>query len=345
MLKGMENSVQPRRLKVHRSTFVVATLMTMLSLILIVPGQVVGGGSGGCREYLEDHPDVAAELEGFVSTTLIDHGWPWVFLNRQTLSGGGTTWFGIPWLTPRAWTDWQAECDLEFSPRFLIYDMILLLSISAAVSLAWEWRRRRRNHLLQVRIVDILVATAVISACLGWFVFQRKASAAEQPHVEALWPEYDGLLFVSMDSVIPNFFDRLVGQRDFSITPYRATMLDITPSYDPDASMSIEDAFFHLKHLKALRYIEIGCKPEEMSYRFDLMAQLPHVRTLHLWGDCDENPLEVETAREMVCLQQIKQLVLYDRNAISADALRLLANEMPNCEIIFYEDEPLRWYQ
>lgn len=331
-----------RRLKLHRSTLVLACLLTLLATILVVPGITVGGGSGGCRAYFETHPEELIAREGFVSTSLHEHGWPWVFLRRQTLADGWTEpLLNLPWMYWSEWKVWDAKCSIELSVTNLLLDLLLTCAMISLASAAWALRRRRRKRLLQLRICDILAITAVISLGLGWFVFQRKASTAEKVHIDALSSGLSGLFMTEMDSSIFNVTNRLFGpQYNFLIPPYRVTHILIEGSRPNNSdSMSFEEAIPHLRAIRSFHHLQLE-RPAD--FRLDLLTQIPQLRTLQL--DCySGNPVDLFTAQHLVELQQLAKIVLYEKSELTEDALQLITAEMPNCEIVFAEDNPSEW--
>lgn len=341
----MNRSMPLRRLKLHRSTLVLACLLTLLATILVVPGITVGGGSGGCRAYFETHPEELIAREGFVSTSLHEHGWPWVFLRRQSLTGGGgKLLFDVPWLSWSAWTNWSAECNLELSVKRLIGDLLIGLSIILMASLVWEWRLRRRNGLFRLRIADILAVATFSSLGLGWHAYQTNVADKEKQHIEFVEDDFWDVIYTDHHSVIDDAMGKLFGSRQPFRIPYRATRIRFESSlYDPELSLPLEKALPHLKALKALRHLEISYNPEKPNFLLPVFAEIPQLRSLQLWGNYIEQPLDLNVAKQLVQYQQIKQLILYERDDITSESLELLAKGLPQCEVVFVIDDPLAW--
>jgi hypothetical protein len=160
--------------RLHASTFFALLLAATALFLLNVPGR------------LETHAFAKSDPVSILNFGLgshIEHGWPWTFLSRDSISSANTSSIIIGHGT----SVWRIQERVEdFSPWVLLLD-IGVGGIIAAVAVAlFERRRRRRAHLWQFSIADLLVAITVFASALGYVGWQYREYQRETRAIEAL---------------------------------------------------------------------------------------------------------------------------------------------------------------
>jgi hypothetical protein len=143
--------------RVHRSTWIVVTLLAAGLIFWNIPGNL-----------RRSPPDESLE-----------HGWPWTYLRREAVmqspispqKGSGYTFNRIS-----PWSLWEKV--ESFEPLWLAADVVVIAALCVAAGAMFEWRRRK--GLWQWRITDLLFATLVIAGALGYGVALRRGHDADE---------------------------------------------------------------------------------------------------------------------------------------------------------------------
>ena len=328
----MDNPQPTRRLKLHRSTWVVGLFTLVVQGLVIFPGQTIGGGSGGCG-------DLAGDRE-WVSTDVIEHGWPRTFLYRTALVEEGLgDWQNppVPWLSTNAWFDLREQCYVDFSVMNLLFNVVMLILIVTCVGWAWESRRRRRNRLFQVNLADLIVLTVLISFPLGWYVYHRNETQREETLLDEMYEEFDGTLDVELwDSVTLDWLSRLIGSER---TPYFHFVEEIEFSPDDDSRVvTLEQAMPLLRRFRYLDSLSVSPRAQPGKPMLRPILELPSIRHLRLdliW--IEGQPLDLAMAKELVLFQQLSVLEIETGDPVKEETKRFIRDGLPDCVVSFSE--------
>ena len=328
----MDNAVPQSRFRIHRSTWIVGLSVLVLNALVLLPGQTVGGGSGGCREFAGDRD--------WVSTELIEHGWPYIFLHRSALEEEGLEgwqFWDVPWLSSSAWFDLRKQCYIEFNLQHLLLDLTILLAIVALISWAWEWRRRR-SRILQFNLADLLVGFTLLALPLGWYVYYRNQEQRENRTWTEATNEFDGLDigYDNLDVVTSRWLSGLIGDR-------RTPRFEFATAAKFDCGWTNESGTLE----KVLPYLRAASGLQQLSvtmhetHRDSLHAlvELPSLR--HLWLNLwlEGEPIDLEMAQEIVQLQQLTSLKINTFHAIDKERKEFIRQRMPHCRVEFDDNE------
>ncbi len=238
------------RPRLHKSSIVVGLVIALLLVLIEIPGRVVSGIGG---------TDVSKVFE---------HGWPWVYLRRETaeryVPESVTTpeglslvpsfspviypldirtdlpHWGIPWLNAENWRFWEADTAAVprrwvFNPANLFWNVAIALLLLAGVVGAWElWRRRQASPLsFRFGLRGLLVAIAAASAVMGWLTYVEREDTRETALIDKVSQRSGPMEATWFDvdhvCVAPLWHRSLVGVRVFPEFFWRASAVNIQP--------------------------------------------------------------------------------------------------------------------
>jgi hypothetical protein len=284
----------------------------------------------------------------YVYFGLIDHGWPFTFLTRNVDANAGLGGQGIDEakLAGVHWRLWDGEVE-AFSPVLLAADLVAAFACVVLVTAAWEWRRRRRAHVGQLRLGELLIATAAVAGVCGWLAHERRAWRAEQTHLQALqasqppYAESLGASFApSRACLAPRWVRLLAGPLGLPEFLDRTTMIRI--GYDSDqAYEGFADALGHLQQLEKLRVIAIYAQTQRKPIPFEDLGEIAQLEVLDLalYADLDADKSWNVLPEELAALGPLQRLILPARTSLRPDAAQMLRERNPQCEVVFAEDE------
>lgn len=110
----------------------------------------------------------------FTSDFIITHGWPFEYQVRTI--DDNTGW--------RRWSIWSDITD--FSPGAFFVNLSIAVGISVTLTYLAAWRFQRR----QFRLMDLLAATGVVGAILGYVLFVENRFQADQRLLGKVWNNY-----------------------------------------------------------------------------------------------------------------------------------------------------------
>ena len=320
------------RPRLHKSSLIVGLLALALMSVIVLPGSE----SGSLDPFL-----AGLGIKEF------DHGWPTVFLHRP-VGNPSFIWcqygwrpgyypseplWGVPWLSWNAWMPWRdTETEYEFHLGALFVDLGIMFAIVGMSVAAWEWRRRRRRRVFQFRVTELLLLTTVVAMALGWFGYKKIEHVREGPHANTLLDAEGRLVSVGEEYVVPNWLRRLVGEDLVPDYLRRVTVVNIE-SLDGNAAASVEWMVPHLMQLERCHTIRISDLAIGWEFPFPRFAAISQIRTLDL-SDSQILKTDVEGARHLSHMQQITRLIVPKRSSLTPEALAIIRQEMPNCEVV-----------
>lgn len=323
-----------RRLYLHRSSIVVALILLASTVILVVPAFSTG--------WSTSNKIVRGGWGAVVGS--YQHGWPLVFLNRTAVENTPRSitepLFGIPWLSINAWADWSAEVECEFHLISLLIDIAFIAIVVGGTTLAWEWRRRRRKRVFHFRLSELLLLATLLAGLLGWWTFHRNEYQREATHLHALEQQFAGVFELSDWNFAPQWMLRLVGWKLIPGLFNRTQKVIYWPSTS-GSDGTFEVAMPHLRALHRLEILEINLLPRSEDYPFQAIAELQQVRSLKLTEIDSYHVIDLAVAREIAKAQQLTELDItawYSKD-VTPEARSHLANCLPNCKIIYWDDE------
>lgn len=333
------------RPRLHKSSIIAGTIVALLVVLIEIPGRVVSGDIGG-------QPSMVFE-----------HGWPWVYLRRETVQRPLVVPFttpeglslvpcflpsvspldvrsdipnwGIPWLSAANWRFWEVD-KLSDPARWKLHsgiatvDFLVAAAVITVAAVAWEFRRRRRPRLLSFGLGDMFVLITLASVTCGWLTYQQRESQRESQLLTDLEPYlYDGFTWDEdqYQCVAPLWIQSLIGPRWLPQFSWRvsAVMVYAVPNQ--------EQGLLRLRELKYLNRFEFT--HWEPSFCMSAVASLPGVTTLDISNCAD---LDDGNYFDLVQLAQLQTLVV-DKKNIPPETLSRIEDALPNCEIDDYSDE------
>jgi hypothetical protein len=341
------------RPRLHRSSIVVGTLVAILLILIEVPGRVISG------------------VFGTNVSQVFEHGWPWVYLRRETSRPNPTIvtapdgtqvefqyslvvtpinprydlpYWGIPWLNSENWRFWETDRTAVplrwiFNRAKLFCNVAVSLALVTGVIAAWEVWRRRRQRLLPFRfgLVEMFIAVACVSTTLGWLVyvqreFQRENRIIERQLNRDLPADFEDY-WVEADEVCvaPAWIRSLFGERFFPAFFWRTCAVDIQSDRGDRTDLICAE----ISRLDYVTKIAINGHPRR-RFRFSALRNLERIKTLEIWRP---TILDEQVLNELSQLKQLTKLVIEDIEDVPFDALARLKAELPNCRIIHYSDD------
>jgi hypothetical protein len=335
------------RPRLHKSSIVVGLIVALLLVLIEIPGRVVGGS-------------------GIMSgSKVFEHGWPWVFLGRETPDQTpqatityddrkqlwlhyrpviysfspryGLPRWGIPWLSAENWRVWEADTATspprwDFNPTMLAYDVPIALFVLGGAVVGWEFWRRRRATLFSFRfgLRGLLLAIAGVGAALGWLTHLEREHRRETALIDSV-DERSGPMeatWYDMDPVCvaPLWLRSLVGVRLWPEYFWRASTVNIESERGDKTDLMCAE----IAQLDYVTKISLDGHPRH-HFRFSALSNLPQLHTLEIWT----HPIiEEQDVNELARLNQLKKIVIEHMDQIAPDVLARLKVSMPNCKII-----------
>lgn len=322
----------------HRSSVVVALLTAIVMTLVVAPGSI---------GHSYDVPTLPCGLST-APCTVVDpsqrfvHGWPAPYVKRTVywwpprspLDEESPEWLEdypirpiaqVPWLSWNAWKPWQVTDYWEFSAANLAFDLTVAMAIVTSTTTAWEWRRRRRKRLLQISVTDLIATTTAIVLLAGWLSFHRSRFARElaiEQRLDAIESDGDDVVldvFLGKTCLAPNWLQRLAG-----------------PQLIPEYLHGYTVAYLQVYASKRTsgEAFESGASDE----KFSQLAELSRLRTIEFENSAGEQ-LTHRGATLLARLKHLRTLIFTYADEVSPELRRVLASELPNCEIRCYWDE------
>lgn len=246
--------------RLHKSSWVVATLTLAVLVLIVVPGQVENW---------------------YASRMRYSHGWPTEFLRRDLEELPPWEWKtikqppqGPPWLYLDGWNFVHAS-KTEWNRLNLLLDLGVAIGCIGLLTAAWEFRRRRRANLLQLRLSDFFLATAIVAFSLTW-ITSHWHGHFERAVADVMAGGSDGSIEYENGFFAPRWFTRLAGLGNVPRCFYRMIKCQFT--IDADNIEQIEQLLPRLTQFKYLRRVEIYCDSEPLALRLRdaLRAEIPN---------------------------------------------------------------------
>jgi hypothetical protein len=330
------------RLRLHKSTIVLGSLLACALVLTMIPGRVVDYQPSFWKKF--------------------EHGWPYVYLRRRTEAP--TTWttsqgmtltlayqpvvlnrrdyasylpaYGIPWLCGENWLLWQPQAEdgfrrWEFSFPIFLLDIAVGVLVVAGLVAAWELRRRRRPGLFSFALADMLWAVTVVSAVLGWGIYlnreyQRELSIAEKLDVES------GLSIDEHVCIAPLWLQSLIGEKWMPEFIWRISTISV---YALDVKTADQ-----LSELPALPYLNklvlSGSYGGGSHFPFAALRSIRQLETLLI---SDSPRLDEQDVTGLGQLAGLKKLAIPQKDAIPPDLLVGLESTLPHCQIIDADED------
>ena len=343
------------RVRLHRSTLVIAALGLAIAVLLEVPGRIVGGQLG-----YDSHTD-------------FEHGWPWTFLRRHTFArydygtippermqrtagfassnamGSMTSdelepryygyRFGIPSLSAVNWQFWNSQPeDLPLrrplrpfiSWGTLLLDWIFVSALIASATLLWEIRRRHRPSLWSFNIADLFVAITGVSIALGGAMYFNNEWKKEQQSIDNI--ASSNRVYASQEHCIaPLWLRMLLGDYLLPGISWRTSSVDITWNEQE----SIDEIRHALISLPYLSTVSISSS-DQSTFPFSALASFKRIRTI----DLAEYPLfKEEDANELLHLGRPCKIIVSSIAYQDEDIMSQITNEMPGLVITTWDGE------
>lgn len=253
--------------RLHRSSVIILTGAVLVCIVVNLPGQRRVSRFGPARRW------ILTERE-------IQHGWPKVFLRRNTNSDAFYDTYASLW---RPW-----ESVSWFSLPSLLLDCSVALLCCLGVATLAEWRRRHRCRLFQLRLLDMISITTMACAALAaWHSIQRSDAAQRRARAELnLHTQEDGApwCYAIVESMLPSWIDEL----------------GVLPAYrnvvGADVQITSSDEVWQLGRFPNLRYLDVYVLEEahvDVDYAFlDRLQTLRFLRTGSTFCTADTRYLE-----------------------------------------------------
>jgi hypothetical protein len=333
------------RPRLHTSSIVVGLIIALLLVLIEVPGRIVGGRGGGNV------------------WTVFEHGWPWIYLRRETaepplqtivtLDGkrvslqpglvfnppyprSAPRW-GIPWLSAENWRIWEADTSTEprhwdFKYVTLACDIAMAIVLLIGITTAWELWRLRRATLFSFRfgLRGLLLAISAVAASLGWLTYIERAHQREtvliERESERSGPMEATWFDVDHVCVAPLWLRSLVGVRVFPEYFWRASAVNIQPERGDKTDLMCAE-------MAQLDYVKrIGIEGHlRHPFRFSALRNLAQMKTLEVWRP---TILDEQDLNELAQLKQLQKIVIEGLHELDPKALARLEAALPDCKII-----------
>lgn len=318
---GLTPSKKSRRF--HRSTYVVAALLSGLSFLLFVPGQRIESETRPYSSCASMPYMFAAEPEEYC-----EHGWPAVWLSREQDFADPVA----PKLPLSLWNLFQGAATVAWGR--LLLDILAAGAIVCGVALAYECWRRRRAKLWQIHVSDFLVLVGVTGLMLGWFgsrlALHREEMIGLEQLGESMQNEYGSGVVCRRG--LPSWLREIIGDRNAeTFDTVAALSLESSESLhalkhfrnltDLDVHYAIVESggIRQVAHLKKLEGLNLGACVFD-SQDLAVLSELPSLRSLDLSGTkIDDSALTYLTGL------QLSKLVL-DSTSVSDAGLRELTS-------------------
>jgi hypothetical protein len=306
------------RPRLHKSSFVVLALGAMTAILVEVPGRVV------------------REMPWAQQTTEFQHGWPWVYLRRESDFLKPNVAFlknlprwSIPWLSAKNWEFWHATHKEHPSVNLwnLVADFFAALLIVAALGAAWEWRRRRRPSMWSFRTADLLAAVAIVSGVMAWLnhyrrEFEREELVIEESFIGSSWDEI---------CVAPDWMQSLMGPRLIPEYFWRDTRVRIRVE-----DFDLDKQFDEIATLQYIRSVDVVGR-ENDHFPFSKLRAIKHLTFLDIMGygtdGGHDTKIDETDLRELAQLQSLQKLAFGYEDGNPPTMLSRLKSELPNCKI------------
>ncbi len=329
------------RPRLHKSSVVVGAIVAILLVLIEIPGRVIDGAHG---------PNASLVFE---------HGWPWIYLRRETVeppltytTPEGLTLFpainwiafeipwslpnwGIPWLSSANWRFWQASKESGtlhwgFNGVVMFSDIAVALFVVAAIIAAWEFRRRRRPSLLSFGLADMFLVVASVSAVLGWFAYHEREYLRERQLLAQADRIYDVWYAGDYVCIAPIWISSLTGEQWLPKFAWRTSSVNIQRTHQEHVATTCEQ-IAKLKCVTKVTLHNSGAR-----FRFSALRNLEQLETLELcgFGGLDGNELD-----ELARLAQLRKIIIDDIDELEVDRLSQLQAKLPRCEIVGFSDD------
>jgi hypothetical protein len=110
----------------------------------------------------------------------MEHGWPWVFLERWPDAYDADRIDKPPWLVPSCWKisdgfEWQ-----RVLLRCLTADIFVALALVLVIAGFFEWRRRFRVRFFQFTLRELLLLVLLVAAACSWWRIHHNQRVREK---------------------------------------------------------------------------------------------------------------------------------------------------------------------
>jgi len=229
----------------HRATWCVVLLVSVVVFLLNVPGTLV---------------------YGICQVGVYEHGWPWTYMDRSAIL---ESYF---WPCELSWVDWQAWCLFSgvtrFRPILLVLDGFVAILLVWLAGAAMEWRCRRLRR-WQFTVAELLMLMLLLAGSLGYHRMQQ-IRYEQQEALIAKYESEDARVFISA-YVGPKWWWKLFG-------PHPQSWWGITdisvPSNTPAATVS--ELFSEIEEFRHVQLVSIS----EHSVPTDTFDALGRIRSL-----------------------------------------------------------------
>jgi hypothetical protein len=325
--------------RLHASTWCVLVAGLVLSVLVIVPGEL-------------------KETWGWTAAR-VEHGWPWVYLSRRTVGFAEYEPGKPPWLIADGW-NWSVDSRIRVTPNpdFSFVMLLIDLAVAAALVLllatAFEWWRRQRRRIWQIYLSDLLLGLLGIALLFGWWHhYVRRHGKSElaleqlplyEPNGRVVW-QYGGpawLAKLAGTAPLPRQFDSVaaidlegsLADSSFASAPLNPlanlSMLELFDATDSDVP--------RLAQLQRLEFLTLHALPAKpISDRsIPSLTRMTTLRTLHIGN----SSLSDEAILQLRTLTKLERLSFGKNPRLTRRGLNALQRELPNCSIEhWFEDD------
>jgi hypothetical protein len=321
-------------------------------VLIEIPGRVVSG------------------IGGTNALKVFEHGWPWIYLRRETyrrappafVKSSDGLWlalqhspvtnpldiridlprWGIPWLSAENWRFWKSNPE-DDPPRWtlngvnLVCNLAIALVVLGGVVVIWEIRRRQRAKPLSFRfgLRGLLLAIAAVSAMLGWLTHLEREHQRETALIDSVGERTGPMEATWYDidhvCVAPLWLRSLVGMRLWPEYFWRASTINIQPERGEETDLMCAE----IAQLDYVRKIAIDGHPRH-RFRFSALGNLEQLVTIEIWT---YPIISEQDINELAQLKQLRKIVINNIDEIAPDVRAQLEAALPNCEIIDYLDD------
>jgi hypothetical protein len=262
-------------------------------------------------------------------------------LERHELPSQLPFW-GIPWLNSANWRVWERSLvspatRWRLSASTLLIDGVFAIFVILAIVAMCEYRRRRRPSLISFKLWEFFVGISFLCAGFGWIAFlerehQREASIIEreisrsnEDPIGECWFETD------QTCVAPTWMRSLVGERFMPKFMWRTGGVQIQRQWRDENRPEIYQDISKLHHVR-----QVVLENTRDPFHFSNLSDFRRLNTLELW-DCQW--LDAEDVRELKLFPRLRKLIVEDMDEMPSEIQSLLAEELPNCQVVNYDDD------
>jgi Leucine-rich repeat (LRR) protein len=262
----------------------------------------------------------------------IDHGWPWTFIRRGIADADlssdpsfgleGDVWDYVKAVKPSSlWTLNRTVEEIRWS---CLAGDVLTAAIILAVGAGLFELRRRRTRLFQVRAVELIGLSVLLSIGLICLAAQIQQRRQEQYALKRLVYES-----YQTERAGPHWLRQLIGPRWFRVFDHVADLYLHEDGERPELLSSLQYLrAIHCKSLGATRYLERPDRLEVLDCfasdpQLDGIRRMPNLQVLLLYP-LDEQEITNRGLANLTGLSQLRMLYLHG-TGINDEGLAYLA--------------------